>query len=139
MRKRRMQRSAGFSLVEVLISIVVLSVALLGTAALTASSLKNTNNSYYRSLATILADDILDRMRANIIQARARRYNFADAGSIVAGSSLEHFDCVEWLNAVQDELPGGTGSVSVDVTANTATVVIQWDNGANSFTTTSLL
>lgn len=138
MRKCGTQRSAGFSLVEVLISIVVLSVALLGTAALTAASLKNTNGSYYRSLATILADDMLDRMRANIDRARDKKYNFTDAGSIVAGTSLEHFDCVEWLNAVQDALPGGTGTV--DVEAGSATIVITWgDDGENSFTTTSLL
>jgi type IV pilus assembly protein PilV len=135
-----MRRSAGFSLVEVLISIAILSVALLGTAALTAASLKNTNNSYYRSLATIFADDMLDRMRANVVQARDGKYNFTDAGTITAGSSLEHFDCVEWLNAVQDALPGGTGTVDVDTAADTVTIVITWgDDGANSFTTTSLL
>jgi type IV pilus assembly protein PilV len=135
-----MRRSAGFSLIEVLISIVILSVALLGTAALTAASLKNTNGSYYRSLATILADDMLDRMRANIDKARDEKYDFTDAGSIVAAGSLEHFDCVEWLTAVQDALPGGTGKVDVDPAAGTATIVITWgDGGANSFTTTSLL
>jgi type IV pilus assembly protein PilV len=134
-----MRHSAGFSLVEVLISIAILSVALLGTAALTAASLKNTNNSYYRSLATIFADDMLDRMRANVVQARAGKYDFTDADSITAGTSLEHFDCVEWLTTVQDALPGGTGSVDVDTAAGTVTIVVTWDDGANSFTTTSLL
>lgn len=58
--------SAGFSLIEVLVSIVVLSIGLLGTAGLMSASLKNTNTAFYRSQATFLADDIVDRLRANL-------------------------------------------------------------------------
>jgi type IV pilus assembly protein PilV len=134
---RAMPRSAGFSLIEVLVSIVILSVALLGTAGLTAASLKSTNTSYYRSQATFLADDILDRMRANIIQARGGQYNVDDEGPDAAGGTLEFFDCNEWLTALQNSLPGGTGTVSV--AANVATVVITWDNGENEFTTVTQL
>ena len=74
-----MQRNAGFSLLEVLISIVILSIGLLGTAGLMGASLRSTNTAYYRSQATVLADDIMDRMRANITQARAQQYDI-DAG-----------------------------------------------------------
>jgi type IV pilus assembly protein PilV len=131
-----MQRSAGFSLVEVLVSIVILSVALLGTAGLTAASLKSTNTSYYRSQATFLADDILDRMRANITKARVGSYDI-DAGGPTAAGGIELFDCTEWRAAVADSLPGGTGTVTVE--ANVATVRIFWDNGENSFFTVTQL
>jgi type IV pilus assembly protein PilV len=124
-----MHRSAGFSLVEVLISIVILSVALLGTAGLTAASLKSTNASYYRSQATVLADDILDRMRANVIKARGGQYNVDEGIPTGAPNSLERFDCDEWLATLADTLPGGEGTVTVDPGAN-ATIIITWSDGA---------
>jgi type IV pilus assembly protein PilV len=124
-----MHRSAGFSLIEVLISIVILSVALLGTAGLTAASLKSTNTSYYRSQATVLADDMLDRMRANVIKARGGQYNI-DAGkpTSAAPDTLEKFDCDEWLATLADTLPGGEGTVTVNPGSN-ATIVITWSDG----------
>lgn len=133
-----MKRSAGFSIIEVLVSIVILSFALLGTAALTASGLKSTNESYYRSQATFMADDILDRMRANIVQARGNQYNIADDGTLVAAAdTMEYFDCQEWLDTLAEDLPGGSGTV--DVAGGVATIVVRWNNGADSFTTISQL
>jgi type IV pilus assembly protein PilV len=123
-----MHRSAGFSLVEVLISIVILSVALLGTAGLTAASLKSTNTSYYRSQATVLADDILDRMRANVVKARGGQYNIDDGVPTGGPNTLERFDCDEWLATLADTLPGGEGSVTVNPGAN-AIIVITWSDG----------
>jgi type IV pilus assembly protein PilV len=139
-----MKRAAGFTLIEVLVSMVVLSVALLGTAALTASSLKNTNTSYYLSQATIMADDILDRMRANVAQARAGKYNIAADGTLSAtANTLERFDCDEWLTTLAQTMPGGKGKVSVDPGTGEAKIVIEWDGGiaagGQSFQTSSQL
>ena len=136
MRNRAKQRQAGFTLLEVLVSVVVLSVALLGTAALTANSLKANNTSYYLSQATVMADDILDRMRANITQARDGQYNIALNGSKTAGANtLENFDCTEWLATLAQTLPQGKGSVNYD--GGVVTIVINWDD--QSFTTMSQL
>ncbi len=133
-----MHRSGGFSLIEVLVSVVILSFALLGTAALTANSLKNTNTSYYRSQATVLADDILDRMRANIVQARGGQYNIDVTGALVAANNtMEHFDCQEWTDTLAASLPDGKGTVNV--AAGVATIVVTWDGGADTFTTISQL
>jgi type IV pilus assembly protein PilV len=124
-------RPTGFSLLEVLISLVVLSVALLGTAQLTAASLKSTNTAYYRSQATVLADDIFDRMRANIIAARVpnQHYNI-DAGSsgpvlAAPAGSMAFYDCTEWTTNLAAALPEGKGTVNVDP-AGVATITIQW-------------
>lgn len=135
-----MHRSAGFSLVEVLVSIVILSIALLGTAGLMSSSLRNTNTAYYRSQATVLADDILDRMRANLTAARNDGEYDIDLGpaySAPAGS-MALYDCTEWATTLADTLPGGAGTVAVDANG-VAVITIQWDGGANSFTTQSRL
>ena len=55
----------GFTMVEVLVTLVILAVGLLGLAGLQATSLRNTESAYQRSQAAILAYDMLDRMRAN--------------------------------------------------------------------------
>src|SRR5262249_35342404 len=58
-------RIAGFSLIEVLVALVILSVGLLGIAAMVSESLKSKDSSYYHTQALNLANAMLDRMRAN--------------------------------------------------------------------------
>ena len=63
------QTNAGFTLLEVLVAIVVFSVGLLGLAALQIFSLRLSHDSLLRTTATILANDMADRMRANPVEA----------------------------------------------------------------------
>lgn len=133
-----MHRENGFSMVEVLISIVVLSVALLGTAGLMSAGLRSTNTAYYRTQATVLADDMLDRMRSNATAARNGNYNLDAGGTHSAPSgSMAQFDLTEWRSAVTDILPAGDATITVNT--GVATITIIWDNAANSFVTQSLL
>ncbi|MBT5229003.1 MAG: type IV pilus modification protein PilV [Methylococcales bacterium] len=66
----------GFTLIEVLIAVIVLSIGLLGFAGLQLSSLRNTNSSYTRAQAVTLSYDIVDRMRANIVGFHCGLYGF---------------------------------------------------------------
>lgn len=116
--------SAGFSLIEVLVSIVVLSIGLLGTAGLMSASLKNTNTAFYRSQATFLADDIVDRLRANLTAARNGQYNMGPLCAPGAGA-MAAYDCTEWMTAVAQTLPGGAGTVLVD-NNRVVTITITW-------------
>lgn len=135
--------NGGSSLIEVLVSILVLSLALLGNASLVSSSLKNGNTAYHRSQATTLANDILDRMRANLPNDRTLRLTEA-AYYIVAlngdcgGSGLANADCTEWRQSIAATLPGGKGAVSVSSTG-LATVTIRWGDPTETFATTSML
>ena len=58
---------AGFSLLEVLITVVIVSIGLLGLAGLQATGLQNNQKAYHRSQATVLAYDLTDRIRANTV------------------------------------------------------------------------
>lgn len=58
-------RQGGFTLLEVLISTLVLTVGILGVAAMQMVSFQTNQSAYMRSQAVYLAQDILDRMRAN--------------------------------------------------------------------------
>jgi type IV pilus assembly protein PilV len=137
-----MHRAAGVSLVEVLVSIVILSIGLLGTAGLMGNSLKSTTNSYYRSQATILADDLMDRMRANQDDARAGRFDadLGDPASSCSGNAgtMALVDCTEWKEMIAGTFPGGDATVDVDANG-VATIVIQWNDATESFTTKSRL
>src|ERR1700750_1982034 len=55
----------GMTLIEVLVTLVLISVGLLGVAALQLTSLRSNQEAFVRSQASALAGDILDRMRSN--------------------------------------------------------------------------
>jgi len=136
------RRQAGFSMVEVLVALLVLSLGLLGLAALQSTSMKATHSAHLRSQATLYAHDILDRMRANREAARAGAYDLAlgDAAPVCNPASYDLEDCdrAEWRADVSS-LPGGTGSIAFDVATQFVTVVVQWnDERAGGSTTTSL-
>lgn len=58
-------RQVGFSLIEILVTMVVLSIGLLGIAGLQASGLRNNHAAYTKTQATNLAMDMAERIRAN--------------------------------------------------------------------------
>ena len=60
-----MKKSRGFSLVEVLIALIVMSVGMLGIAGLYVQSMQAGRTSMLRHHAVNLAGDIADRIRAN--------------------------------------------------------------------------
>jgi type IV pilus assembly protein PilV len=115
--QRHTQR--GVTLLEVLISILVLSVGLLGYAGLQTVSMKNNTSAFQRSQATMLTYDIVDRMRAN-------KPNLASY-SIAMGTVGAFPDVVSWKNNVATALPDGDASIGVDLAGN-ATITIQWDD-----------
>ena len=55
----------GFSLLEVLISVVILSIGLLGMAGIQLKGLSSNNSANIRTQATLLANDLAERMHAN--------------------------------------------------------------------------
>lgn len=120
-------RQKGFTLLEVLVAILVLSIGLLGLAGLMASSLRNNHSAYYRSQATWLAYDVIDRMRTN--RPNAPDYIVGLGGASAAGG-LAGADVTDWKGMVANSLPEGDGSVAVVVAgeARTVTVVIQWND-----------
>ncbi len=71
------KRQAGLSLLEVLISALVLSAGLLGLASLQIVGMKTTHNSHQMQQATWLVNDLLEHMRANRTAALAGDYGIA--------------------------------------------------------------
>lgn len=141
----------GFSLLEVLVALLVLSIGLLGLALLQTTSLRMNTESYSRTQATILAYDIIDRMRVN--SAARASYDVtstAAANSVISSfqscksttckcdssecdpTVLAQYDLGKWYEAQDKWLRGvsnanrSTVDVTVTPTSTTATVIIRW-------------
>ena len=134
-RRPRCGRQAGASLIEILIAVLVLAVGLVGLAALQASALQANHGSHLRSVATHLAYDIGDRMRANREAARAGGYDGqhaglecpTDAGGIPAPSGdMAAQDLTQWRLALGCGLPGGRGEIARN--GDAFIITIRWDN-----------
>ena len=114
-----MNRIGGFSLVELLVAIMVLTIGLLGLAALQIAGVRSNQTAYYRSIATQLAYDMADRMRANPVGVTDGVYNQGKAGSNLTqcetGSCtpdvLAGYDLKQWAFALKNNLPDGRGAV----------------------------
>jgi type IV pilus assembly protein PilV len=122
-------------MIELLVSFVIFSFGMLGVAGLQTKTLSFSQSSLYRSQASALTDDIMDRMRADRLGALAGKWNtpIGDLASSVSvtGTSIASTDLADWKRQVEALLPEGRAAVSVatDVgNVGVATVIIQWDD-----------
>ena len=152
-------------MLEVLIALVVLSVGLLGLAALQAEGLRSSSNAQNRFQAVRHASDIAARIRANedaidtnAAAGAALAYEIAKTASAAAGASngcadvgssttstvctaaeMAAYDLFEWRRSLQESLPSGTGSVDITLGTNiiTAEVVVEWSERGETLSITT--
>lgn len=132
--------NGGFTLIEVLVSMVVLSLGLLGLAGLQAAALKNNQSSYYRSQATQFAYDLADRIRANKVEASKgstskyitlkpdKATEKTDCETLTGCSTvfMAENDLFQWNREVSAQLPSGSGLININ--GNVFTITISWDD-----------
>jgi len=119
----------GFTLLEVLVAMLILSIGLLGLAALQANTLKLNHGALQRSQGIFLTYDMMDRLRANRTAALAGQCDIA-MGATLGGTDLCDVDVTDWQdNFVAAFLPAGQGSVDCSTTVNVCVVTVQWDEG----------
>lgn len=119
------RRSAGFSIVEVLVALLVLAIGLLGLAALQAQGLRFNHDAYVRTQATHLAYDIIDRMRAN--RANAAAYTAGDPGFQCDPTTASvNMDLSCWYESLGVALPGGDGVITANGAANFYDITVRW-------------
>lgn len=96
-------RQRGISLIEVLVSVVVLGIGLLGVAAMQSIALRGGQSSLESSQAVIQTTSILESMRTNAANAGA--YNTADWVCAVAtpgtGATLAQVDMSTWVGSLK--------------------------------------
>lgn len=128
-------KQSGFTLLEVLVAMLVLSIGLLGLAGLMASSMRNNQSAYHSTRATWLAYDILDRMRANNAVALAGGYSAAGAlgspascSTTAPSGSIAAQDIGAWKNMIACALPTGDGAITVTPTNRQVRIIVQWND-----------
>ena len=123
------RETRGFTLIEALVALLVLSIGLLGIASLQLTSLRFNQSASTRSQATLLAYDIIDRMRVNPQVAANGGYD-VDFAKSKTGAALADKDVQQWKGKLSTSLPAGDGRIVRVVGATTTTyrVTIQWDD-----------
>ena len=87
-------RQRGASMIELLVSILIFAFGMLGLVGLQTRTLAYGQTSLYRSQATALTDDILDRMRADRANAKANAWDSptTDLATSITGTSIAKTD-----------------------------------------------
>lgn len=119
----------GTSLIEVLVSLLVLSGGLMGMAGVQAVSLRNNQAAYYRTQATTLTLDIIERMHANKTGVDNGNYDNVAGGATAAcftaagctAAQMAAQDILDWTAQVNAALPGGDAVVCLDSTGDDGT------------------
>ena len=137
---RDAHHQTGVGLIEVLIALLILSLGLLGVAAMQAAALRNNHSAAERSMGAILSHSIIDSMRANRAAALAGAYNLAlpDSGCTLPNAgTLAQNDLRAWLQSMvlRDTQAGIRGVMSgsacggVNCTsAGFCRISIRWDD-----------
>lgn len=120
---------AGASLIEVMVSVLILSIGLLGVAAMQATALKNSQSALERSQAVIESYSILDAMRANPEAGRSGAYTRGMTCTAPSGADLVNGDLGRWITSMQASLGASAcGSVNCVAATRTCTVTVRWDD-----------
>jgi len=137
---------AGFSLAEVLVSLLVLSLGVIGAAGMLLAALRTTHQSALQSTALQLAAEMADKMRANDVQLKladsANPFLSVDYRSATdempaapsvscyasdcSSAQLADFDIRDWERRIAAELPAGRVRICRDATP--------WDESAHALT-----
>lgn len=131
----RTRSQRGASMIELLVSLLIFAFGMLGLVGLQNKTLGFGQMSLYRSQATALSDDILDRMRTDRTNAKGTAWVTAlgNAASTYTGTTVAQKDLKDWKEQVEALLPGGQASIAV--AAGVVTVTIKWnerDTAANT-------
>ena len=136
-------RQRGVSLIESMIAILVISVGLLGIAALQITSMKQNNSALHHSQAVWIGYNIADRIRANYNQFvsydgtnTASDYTQDCSTGSCTAAQMVVADQADWKTAISN-LPGGLGTIASPVgLPNQLVIQVMWDDEGTGATGT---
>ena len=152
MRRRKIEagrtalRQRGDSMIEVLVTVIVIAIGVLGTAALQITTMKNLKGSQSSGSAIMIAEDLAERMRINPSASLDGRYLHSSkpgtstncVSSSCDDQKLAHYDLESWWQQIDASLPSGSGEVVLKTGAtNTFVLTVRWDADNNGSTGTN--
>lgn len=151
---------AGFSMIEILVAVLVLSVGILAAAMLQLKGLQYASESSYQTQAAYIAQKVVDRIRSDSVNP-AQTYEdiecYAASGGVVcnkagtainaATTDINERDILEWGDMITKTLPSGrlrvchgavttnaAGSFDCDDNGDVWLVIVMWDGGRSGAT-----
>lgn len=131
---------SGTTMIEVVVSLLVISFGMLGMAGVQGVSLRGNQNAYYRTMATTFTADIIERMVANKDAVGTGGYDdvagaatancFTTTGCTSAQMAAQ--DVLEWSASVAAALPAGSSVVCLDSSATDGTAAAHACDGTGS-------
>ena len=141
------RRITGFTLIEVLVSTIILAIGLLGLASMQTLALKDNQDAFFYAQASSLAYEMTDRIKANASAWRGDILPEPLASTVCVSThqcntvtgciaaDMADFDYCAWSLNVQDRIPGATSTVAISTdtghgvcigTASALCVSISW-------------
>lgn len=120
-------------MIEVLVTVLIMAVGLLGLSATQVMSLKNANNANHRYMAALSSQEMAERMRANPLGLQAGAYDgetvngtesSQDCSTACSPQALANLDLYDWGQLISTNLPDGSGSISR--AGNAVTLTVNW-------------
>ena len=138
--------ACGFTLLEVLIALTLLTVGMLGLASLLLDGLQASRHALQHSQAVAVAADAAECIRAN--RAGGNAYALAAGTTLAApapactttvecaAAEMAAFDLYRWQQSVLQSLPGAQTAITVTPVTGTAThryaITILWTQSGDS-------
>ena len=135
------RRQRGLTLIESMISLLIISVGLLGIAALQITAMKQNAIALNHSQAVWIGYDMADRIRANVLQFTnyagidtSNTYAQDCMSAACSNTQMVTADAAEWSTQIQN-LPAGRGIIAGDATR--LDVSVMWDDEGTGATGTN--
>jgi type IV pilus assembly protein PilV len=131
------RQQTGFTLLEVMVALVIISIGLLGIIGMQMTSLKNSNSSAYRSIAVWQLQDMAEKIRSNRTRAAAREYEvgIGETETPATATPVITAEVAAWKANLANTLPSGKGSIVTIATNGSITLTVEWDDTQSGGTT----
>ena len=119
-------RQHGFSMVEVLVAAVVLSIGMLGLASLQMRTLRNNQSALERAVAVVETHAMADALRADRVNAANGVFDIALDAADPAGATFAATVVAGWRENLRNEL-GANATGAVDCNGNSCVIIVRWE------------
>lgn len=154
-----MKKQSGFTLIESLLTLFILAVGLLGVAGLQMQSLRSGSVAMQRMIVTVKAQEMMERVRANMVKKAGKGDTTADErekvldfkrqtidlyantsgvnsacinGTVCNTAEMVAFDIFQWERELESLLPGAPTSV-ITVNDLSMTINITWTDRGDTY------
>jgi type IV pilus assembly protein PilV len=118
--------NSGFSLLEVLVTVLILGIGLLGVAAIQTSSIRNNQSAYERTMAVILTDSVIESIRASRTASINGAFNKVCAAGAPA-SGIQGVELSKWSDKLKKTL-GSDACGEIYCATGNCYVTIKWSD-----------